>query len=146
MTNSYDPFYHSYDPFDYSEPIDYSQPIAKSLERLQSETERTALTEILGELDKKTYSEIVTLKLSPDVCQEIACRSVSTDTAKQYISAYYDMRIAEDNHDTALRNAAASERSSFVAVVNATVSLLALAVSVLGFRRARRTANSAPPA
>jgi hypothetical protein len=128
-------------------PIDfYTQEIMKSLERLKSETERLAITQIIAELDKKSYRDILGLKLAPDVCQEIACRDVSPDTVRRYVVAYADMRIADDAHQTALRNAAAAERSALIAVAAASVSLLSLLISVLSYRRTSRSTKSAIPA
>jgi hypothetical protein len=130
-------------PFDIP---DYDQEISKSLERLNSETERLAIKDILAELDQKSNREILALKLAPDVCQEIACRGVSPDTAHRYVEAYADKRVNDDAHQTALRNAAAAERSVLIAAMAASVSLLSLLISGLSYRRTGRNTKSAIPA
>lgn len=133
-------------PLDFSYPTDYNEEIRKSLERLKSETERSAIGHILADLDKKSNREILGLKLAPDVCQEIACRAVSPDTARRYVEAYSGMRVADDAYQTALRNAAATERSTLIAAAAASVSLLSLLISVLSYRRTMRSTKSAMPA
>jgi hypothetical protein len=130
---------------DYS-PIDYSEEIKKSLARLNSEAERLAIDHILADLATKSSSEIFGLKLATDVCQEIACRGVSPDTAHRYVDAFADKRVSDDAHQTALRNAAAAERNTFIAAAAAGVSLLSLLVSGLSYRRTGRNTKSAIPA
>jgi hypothetical protein len=80
------------------------------------------------------------------MCQEIACRGVSTDTARRYVEAYSGMRVADDAYQTALRNAAAAERSTLIAAAAASVSLLSLLISGLGYWRTLRRTKSAIPA
>jgi hypothetical protein len=124
----------------------YPQEITKSVERFHSEAERLAIKDILAELDKKSNREILGLKLAPDVCQEIACLGISPDTVRRYVAAYADMRVADDAHQTALRNAAAAERGTLIAAAAANVSLLSLLISGLSFWRTLRSTKSALPA
>ena len=124
---------------DYSNTPSYTQEIRQSLERLNSGTERLAVGQILDELDTKSNREILVLKFAPDVCQEIACRAVSPDTAHRYVAAYADARVAEDAHRTALW-------SVLIAAATASVSLLSLLISVLSYRRTVRPTESATPA
>jgi hypothetical protein len=133
----------TYGTYDYSQPIDYSQEIKKSVESLKSEAERQASGPFIDELQTKSSLEIFRLKLAPDVCQQIACRAFSPDTARRYVVAYADMRVADDAHQTALRNAAAAERSMLIAAATASVSLLSLVISALSYRRAGRSTKSA---
>jgi hypothetical protein len=105
-----------------------------------------AIKDILAELDKKSNREILGLKLAPDVCQEIACLGISPDTVRRYVAAYADMRVADDAHQTALRNAAAAERGTLIAAAAASVSLLSLLISGLSFWRTLRSTKSALPA
>jgi hypothetical protein len=114
---------------------DYPQEIQKSLENLKSESERAAIRQILDELDNKLPRELLRLRLAVEVCQEIACRGVSSDTVHRYVEAYTDMRRAEDLHQTGLRNAAASERSSYISAGATIISLFSFFVAVLGYRR-----------
>jgi hypothetical protein len=134
--------------YDTSTPLreDYNEGIKKSLERLTSETERLAIGQILAELDKKSYREILALKLAPDVCQELACRAVSSTTVRHYVDAFDSMRVADDAHEAALRSSAASEWSTLIAAASASVSLLSLLISALSYRRTVRSAKSAIPA
>lgn len=53
--------------YDTSSPDYYYEGIKKSVELLKSETERSAIGQILAELDKKSNREILSLKLAPDV-------------------------------------------------------------------------------
>jgi hypothetical protein len=133
----------TYGTSDYTQSIDYSQEIKKSVELLKSETERAATKQITDDLDTKSNRDILALKLAPDVCQEIACRGVSTDTVRRYVVAYWDMRTADVAQQTALRNAAAAERSTLIATATASVSLLSLLISVLSYRRTVRSTKSA---
>ena len=122
---------------------DYSKDIKAAVAAIKSEKERVAVDQIFDELEKKTYREIVDLKVASNVCQEIACGALSSNTAHQAVENYYDMRIAVDAHNTAMRNAAAAERSSFIAFASATIAFFALTVSGLSFRLAHRGARSA---
>ena len=115
------------------------------MESLKSEAERQASGPFIDELQTKSSLEIFRLKLAPDVCQQIACRALPPDTARRYVVAYADMRIA-DAHQTALRNAAAAERSTLIAAAAAGVSQLSLLISFLTFWRAVRSTKSAIPA
>lgn len=56
------------------------------------------------------------------------------------------MRVADDAYQTALRNAAAAERSTFIAAAAASVSFLSLLISALSYGRAVRSTKSAIPA
>jgi hypothetical protein len=144
---SYDASYdNTWGASDYSQPIDYSQEIRKSLERLKP-PERLVIDSILAELGKKSPGEIFSLKLeTDDVCQEIDCRGASPTTVRHYVEAYAEQRAANDAHQTALRSAAAAERSVLIAAVSVSVSLLSLLISGLSYRRAGRSTKSAIPA
>ncbi|MGH6848398.1 MAG: hypothetical protein ACREC0_13475 [Methylocella sp.] len=123
-----------------------SEAIKKSLERVESESERLAIEQIITELDKKSNRDLLTLKLASHICQDIDCRDVSPDMVRRYFEVYAEARVAEDTHQTALRSAAAAERSTLIATVSASVSLLSLLISVLSYRRTVRSSKSALPA
>jgi hypothetical protein len=118
-------------------PDYYPEEINKSIEHFHSGAEQLAIKEILADLDKKSSREILSLKLAPDVCQEIACQGVLRDTVRRYVVEYSQMRIADDAHETALRNAAAAERSTLFAGVAVIVSLLSLLLSAFNYRRSK---------
>ena len=115
----------------------YPEEFNKSLEHFHSGAERLAIKDILADLDKKSNREILSLKLAPDICQEIACQGVSPDTVRRYVAAYAEMRIADDAHDTALRNAAAAERSTLFAGAAVIISLLSFSLGALNYRRSK---------
>jgi hypothetical protein len=136
----------SMEPPEIATPTDSSQEIRSSLERIALEAERLAIGPILDDLQKKSYLEILALRLAPNVCQEIACRAVPPETARRYVEAYAAERVVEDAHQTALRNAAAAERSAFFAAGAAIISLLSLSISALSYRRTLRSPKGALPA
>jgi hypothetical protein len=108
----------------------YDTEIRKSLERLNP-SERSVIVSILAELGKKSPGDILRLKLETDVCQEIDCRGVSPTTARHYVEAYAEKRIADDTHQTALRSAAAAERNAAAAESNKHIAEAALGFSFL---------------
>jgi hypothetical protein len=124
---------------------DYYYPINQSIDRLTSTVERSAIPKILVELNNKTYLELASLKLAPDVCREIACLGASTETVRRYVEEYSAMRIAADNHETAVRSAAASETSIGIALASAGIAFFALLISGATFWRAGRLQGTAAP-
>jgi len=119
------------------------EDIDKAVGRLNSLVERSAIREIFSELDKKSYREILFLKLAPDICQEIECRGAAPDTVRHYVEGYSQERVAADNHETAMRSAAASERSGLIAIASAALSFVSLLISMLAFLRPVHGATTA---
>jgi hypothetical protein len=117
----------------YDTGYDPIEAIKKSLELLdlESKTESRAIEQILDELKKKSNRELLILKLASHLCQDIDCLGVSPDTARRYVEAFVESRLAEDTHQPALRNAAAAELSTRIAAASASVSFLSLLISVL---------------
>jgi len=123
-----------------------SQTFTKSVERLKSEKERLAIKQILTELDNKSNRELLALRLTPEICEELDCRGASPNTVRRYVEAYAAERVVEDTHQTALRNANAADRSTFIAATSAIFSLVSVLISVLSYRRTARKAKATIPA
>jgi hypothetical protein len=123
-----------------------TQSITESTKHLKSEKERSAIKQILAELDNKSNRELLTLRLTPQICEELDCRGASSNTVRRYVEVYAAARITEDTLQTALRNAEAAERSTFIAATSASVSLVSVFISILSYRRTVRSAKSAMPA
>jgi hypothetical protein len=133
-------------PYDSSYTPSYDQVIRKSLERL-SPPERLVIKSILTQLARKSSDEILSLKLeTEDICQEIECLGASPTTVRRYVEAYAEQRAANDAHQTALRSAAAAERSTFIAAMAAGVSFLSMLISALTYRHTLHSTKSAIPA
>jgi hypothetical protein len=119
------------------------EEIDKAVGQLHSLAERSAIRRIFSEIDKKPCREIFFLKLAPELCQEIECYGAAPDTVRRYVEGYSQERVAADNHETALRSAAASERSGLIAMASAVLSFVSLLISMLAFLRPVRVATAA---
>lgn len=156
-TSTYSPGtdYYGFSPdtFTSYSPDDYNAEIKKSAELLKSEAERQASGPFIDELQTKSSLEVFRLKLAPDVCQQIACRALSPDTARKYIEQFEVLRVAQDRQNTTQRSAAAAERSAAAAESNTHIaeaalgfSFLSLLISFLAYWRMSRSTKSAMPA
>jgi hypothetical protein len=98
----------------------YRDAIRKATTKLPSED----IESTLRELQQKDYDGLLVLKLLPNVCEQIACQGIPAETVHRFVKSYLSVRIAEDNHATAVKSMWTSVASFVFAVFALVVSFL----------------------
>jgi hypothetical protein len=69
--------------------MEVSAEFKKYLDTLESTVQRMAMKEIVADLDRESYPQLLALQLNltveRDVCQLLACRDIPTDVVRSYI-------------------------------------------------------------
>ena len=75
----------------YGAGYDVGNSVFQSVERLKP-PDRSAIKEIISELKNKSIEDITLLKLSQDICQDIACRGASPELVRSYVQAQKQLK------------------------------------------------------